>query len=155
MNRSSAYKGEESDVLSDPTKNKEMYDAFIKLRELGSLQRNQIESIKEVTEQIRAVKISSPSAALKEEQKSNPLFQIALQEARDATEKHGLESSEARLAWETLEDIAGSDSSVVMKAAIDAEEECLVEMIEACEAMEELNRALFLEKSKENGRYHG
>ena len=36
--------------------------------------------------------------------------------------------------------------SQVMKGSIDAEEECLVEMMEACEAMEELNRALFLKE---------
>jgi hypothetical protein len=66
-----------------------------------------------------------------------------------------LESSEAKLAWETLEDIAGNDSSAATKQAIDADEECLIEMMEACEAMEELNRALFLDKTKEDGRYHG
>ena len=150
---SNAYKGDNNDTLSDPSKNKEMYDAFVKLRELGELQRSQVESIKLVTEQIRAVRIAPP--AWNEEHEPNPMFDIALAEAKAMTEKHGLESSEAKLAWETLEDIAGNDSSAATKQAIDADEECLIEMMEACEAMEELNRALFLDKTKEDGRYHG
>ena len=65
------------------------------------------------------------------------------------TEKHDVHSAEAKLARETLEDPAGSDSNVVMKKAIGADEGCLVEMVEACEALEELNQALFLnEESK-------
>jgi hypothetical protein len=150
---SNAYKGDNNDTLSDPSKNKEMYDAFVKLRELGELQRSQVESIKLVTEQIRAVRIAPP--AWNEEHEPNPMFDIALAEAKAMTEKHVLECSEAKLAWETLEDIAGNDSSAATKQAIDADEECLIEMMEACEAMEELNRALFLDKTKEDGRYHG
>ena len=132
---SNAYKG-------DNTVNKEQYDAFVKLRELGELQRSQVESIKLVTEQIRAVRIT-PSASWNDEHEPNPMFDIALAEAKAMTEKHGLESSEAKLAWETLEDIAGNDSSAATKQAIDADEECLIEMMEACEAMDELNKALF------------
>ena len=139
---SNAYKGDNNDTLSDPSKNKEMYDAFVKLRELGELQRSQVESIKLVTEQIRAVRIT-PSASWNDEHEPNPMFDIALAEAKAMTEKHGLESSEAKLAWETLEDIAGNDSSAATKQAIDADEECLIEMMEACEAMDELNKALF------------
>ena len=36
--------------------------------------------------------------------------------------------------------------SQVMKGAIDSEEECLAEMMEACVAMEELNNALFMKQ---------
>jgi hypothetical protein len=153
-NYSAAYASSSHDALADPTKNKEMYDSFVELKKLGELQREQVESIKQVTEQIAAIKISPP-AAWNDEHSPNPMFAVALSEAKAMTEKFGVDSKEARLAWETLEEIAGNDDSVVMKKAIDAEEECLVEMIEACEAMEELNRALFLEKSQETGRYHG
>ena len=136
-----------------------MYDTFVELRKLWELQKDHVESIKLVTEQIRAVKITPPvnwnSYFWNSERVQNPLFDTALAEAKDATEKHGIQSSEAKLAWETLEDIASNDMSQVSKGAIDAEEECLVEMMEACEAMEELNRALFLNSNKESGRYHG
>ena len=143
---SAAYEAKDVDVLSDPIKSKELNDAFAELRKLGELQKDHVESIKHVTEQVRAVKISPPENAVNVERVHNPLYDTALAEAKDLTEKHGIHSSEAKLAWETLEDIASNDMSQVMKGAIDAEEECLVEMMEACEAMEELNRALFLKE---------
>jgi len=141
-----AYKNSEKDALADPSKNKEMYDSFVELKKLGEIQRTQVESIKQVTEQIKAIKIAGP-ASWNDEHTSNPMFEVALTEAKAMTEEHGIESTEAKLAWETLEEIASNDSSVVMKQAIDAEEECLVEMIEACEAMEELNNVLFTQKA--------
>jgi len=61
------------------------------------------------------------------------------------TEKHGALSREAKIAWETVEDIASSDMSEAMKGAIDSGDECLAEMLDSCAAMEELNKALFSE----------
>ena len=125
-----------------------MYDAFAELRKLGELQKDHVESIKHVTEQIRAVKIAPPvnwnSYFWNSEREHNPLFDTALAEAKDLTKKHGVHSPEAKLAWETLEDIASNDMSQVMKGAIDADEECLVGMMVTCAAMEELNNALFM-----------
>ena len=127
-----------------------MYDAFVELRKLGELQKDHVASIKHVTKQIRAVKITPPvnwnSYFWNSERVQNPLFDTALAEAKDLTKKHGVHSPEAKLAWETLEEIASNDMSQVMKGSIDAEEECLVEMMEACEAMEELNNALFMKQ---------
>ncbi len=71
------------------------------------------------------------------------------------TEKHGIQSSQAKVAWEAVEHIASDDLSEAMKAAVDDNDECLIEMIEACEALDELNRALFLDSKKEAGRYQG
>ena len=42
--------------------------------------------------------------------------------------------------WETVEEIASSDVSEATKGSL--EEECLVEAIEACEAIEALQNAL-------------
>ena len=119
-----------------------MYDNFVQLRKLGEIQRDYVESIQKVTEQIRAVKIAPP-VNWNSEREHNPLFDTALAEAKDATEKHGIQSSEAKLAWETLEEIASNDMSQVMKGAVDADDECLVGMMVTCAAMEELNSSLF------------
>jgi len=103
-----------------------------------------VESIKHVTDQIRAVKISGPKLS-KSHDEQNPILGHALSEAKMMTEKHGALSREAKIAWETVEDIASSDMSEAMKGAIDSGDECLAEMLDSCAAMEELNKALFSE----------
>lgn len=135
---SMAFKNSAKDTVADTT------EQWNELKDLAELQKSHIENVKLVTEQMRSVKLSPPPS---QEHVQNPLLQEALTEAKLLTEKHGIESSEAKLAWETLEDIAGSDSSEATKAAIDADEECLIEMSQACEALDELNKALFVTES--------
>ena len=77
----------------------------------------------------------------------------ALADAKEASEKFGPASVEAKLAWETVEDIAQDNSHEAMKN--DLSEECLVETIEACEAIEELQRALYVKEHSGSGRYQG
>jgi len=152
---SAAYVNSENDALSDPTKNKEYYEKFLELKKLGELQRDHIDSIKHVTNTIRAIKLSPPESS--SESTVGPHDEVlahALSEARLMTENHGIASSEAKLAWEVVEHIASDDMTEAMKGSI-GEEDCLIEMIEACEAMDELNRALFLDSKKEAGRYQG
>jgi hypothetical protein len=79
-------------------------------------------------------------------------MKAAIAEAQAAGEKFGKSSSEAILAWETVEEIASSDNSVVVGATLD--EECLVEAIESCNALEELSRVINLEKNSD-GAYSG
>ena len=131
-----------------------MYATFLELQKLGELQRDHIDSVKHITEQIRAVKIGGPKLG-SADRLHNPILDHALTEAKAMTDKHGVLSPESKLAWEALEHIASDDLSEAMKGAIDANDECFVEMVEACEAIEELNRALFLNDKKEVGRYHG
>lgn len=150
---SAAYAERSNDVLSDPSKNKDQYSRFLELKNLSELQKKHIDSVKHVTESIRAIKLAPPKS--EKEIVHNPVLDQALADAKEMTEKHGVSSPEAKLAWEAVEQIASNDSSEVTKKAIDADEECLVEMVEACEALEELNRALFLESKKEEGRYQG
>jgi hypothetical protein len=59
------------------------------------------------------------------------------------TEWWGIHSKEAKLAWEVVEDILSNDQSEVTKGPISTGEECLVELTDACEAIEELDRVLF------------
>mmetsp|Transcript_26545 Transcript_26545/g.30371 ORF Transcript_26545/g.30371 Transcript_26545/m.30371 type:complete len:226 (+) Transcript_26545:186-863(+) len=156
-NNSAAYESSSHDVLADSSKNKEMYEKFLELQKLGELQKSHIESVKHVTDEIRSIKLTGPlhSSVRVKERLDNPILYHALTEAKSMTEQHGVTSPQAKLAWEAVENIASHDSSEVMKGALDDGEECLVEMIQACEAMEELNRALFLNENKASGRYHG
>ena len=140
-----------------------MYQRFLQLRKLHKQQRSQEESAQHVTTQIRAIKLAPPTAAsstnlnLKKKNRNrvyDPLLDEALLEAKRMTKKHGITASEAKLAWETVEQIASADMSEAMKGGI-TDDECLVEMIEACEAMDELNRALFLNENRDASRYQG
>ena len=77
----------------------------------------------------------------------------ALEEAKQASIEFGSDSVEAKLAWETVEDIAQDDSSEAMK--MDLSDECLIETIDACEAIEEMQRALHVNENVGSGRYQG
>mmetsp|Transcript_21525 Transcript_21525/g.24529 ORF Transcript_21525/g.24529 Transcript_21525/m.24529 type:complete len:223 (-) Transcript_21525:166-834(-) len=76
---------------------------------------------------------------------SNPAISEALKVAKDVTEEFGADSKEAKLAWEDLEEISSaSEASAALGGTLD--DECLTEMVEACEAMEEVTRVLNLGK---------
>lgn len=135
-----------NDDLADTTKQ----FLELKVKELAKKQKEHIDNVKLVTDQIRAIKLSPPPSS--DEHQFNPIMDQAITEAKLMTEKHGIESSQAKLAWETLEDIAGADVSETMKAAIDADEECLIEMTQACEALDELNRTLLTTETDEVSR---
>ena len=77
----------------------------------------------------------------------------ALAEANKLTKEFGVGSTEAKLAWETVEDIAKNDYSEAVKD--DLSDECLIETIEACEAIEEMQRALHVNEHAGSGRYQG
>lgn len=108
-----------------------------------------------VAESVRPVSLSSdPSPRDGDSAAVTAGLLAALESAKRTTAELGIASSEARLAWETVEEMAASGTSEATKGAMD-EDECLVEKIEACEALEELDRAISLEANKENGRYQG
>jgi len=133
-----------------------MYEKFLELQASGEQQRKEADAAKYVTNHIRAVKLAPPAKPSSKGTLHNPILDHALTEAKLMTKLHGATSKEAKLAWEAVEHISANDFSEVMKGSIDADDgECLVEMVEACEAMEELNRALFLNENKEVGRYQG
>jgi len=73
---------------------------------------------------------------------SSPQLTEALEKAKAATAQHGITSSEARLAWETYEEIASSDRRE-NAMGVSLLEECSVESgQEACEAIAELDRVM-------------
>jgi hypothetical protein len=67
------------------------------------------------------------------------------------TEWWGVSSNQAKLAWEAVEEILSRDNSEVMKGAIDFEEECLVDLMEACMVLHELDRVFVGAKRVEYG----
>ena len=67
---------------------------------------------------------------------NSPALRAAFKEAHKASEKFCKISKEAVLAWETVEEIASSDSSAAILGQTD--DECLVNVIEGCKAITEL-----------------
>lgn len=117
----------------------ECIDYSAKLDELASLVKESasaMDRVKNAAMEVKAIKIKPPPATKSE---TNPIIQEKLKIAQSLTEEFGIKSSEARLAWEELEEVtAAATHSQNLGAKID--EECLTEMIEACEAMEEIKR---------------
>lgn len=73
--------------------------------------------------------------------KSSAELTAALEAAKAETSQHGIQSAEARLAWEAYEEIASSGLDNAIGVALD--DECQYEQgSETCKAIEELNRVL-------------
>jgi len=87
---------------------------------------------------LKVIRLQEPQSA---PVKSRPELTKALEAAKKATAENGVTSVEARLAWETYEDIAASglDNSI----GVNLSEECDVEAgADACKAIEELQRVM-------------
>ena len=121
------------------------YDEKVKaLSTLLKEQQDKISSIKSLAEELRGIKLSKPSSGASSV--DNPQMRDALKEAKEATEKFGMDSSEAKLAWETVEEIASSDVSEAIKGSL--EDECLLDTIDACEAIEAMQAVLSKSKAQ-------
>jgi len=104
---------------------------------LNSLQNNQ-QLMKDVAAELSAIKLTPP------ERKPAPtipgLWDSKLK-ARAMSQNFGLDSAEAKLAWEEVEEIASSGLENSMGGMLTDNEECdLVQAAEACMALEELDR---------------
>lgn len=117
-------------------------DYSSKLKELAGKIKEQAPAMSvfnAMADDLKAVKLAAPksSAGPPSEQ-----LQEAMATAKQLTEEHGIHSPEARVAWDVVEEIASAGSGNALGGMMTAEE-CLVEAaMEACEALEELNRAL-------------
>eukprot|EP00526_Cylindrotheca_closterium_P020672 CAMPEP_0113610790 /NCGR_PEP_ID=MMETSP0017_2-20120614/5213_1 /TAXON_ID=2856 /ORGANISM="Cylindrotheca closterium" /LENGTH=208 /DNA_ID=CAMNT_0000519699 /DNA_START=86 /DNA_END=712 /DNA_ORIENTATION=- /assembly_acc=CAM_ASM_000147 len=120
-----------------------------KLQELAAKLKEQqpaMAVLGEMAEEIKAVKLSAP---VSKAGAPSAQLQEAMTTANEITEKLGVSSPEAQVAWEVVEEIAASGNSNAMGGML-SEEECLVDVaMEACIALEELNRALDVQNSKE------
>lgn len=114
---------------------KEQQGSFAKMRKLAG----------EVKAIPKAVKISSVVPA--KESHLTPYAASALQqaiaEAKEITAMYGATSAEAAVAWDNVEELSASDNSQALEPALS--EECLVDMMDACEALEELQNKVINE----------
>uniref|UniRef100_A0A7S4I4P3 CP12 domain-containing protein n=1 Tax=Odontella aurita TaxID=265563 RepID=A0A7S4I4P3_9STRA len=144
---SAAVKGginEAECLVDDPDKAcEEYFEKLAELSELISEQLPKIDKVKTLAAEVKKVNLSKPES---KKGGDSPAMRKALAEAKEATEEFGISSPQAKLAWESLEEIASSDLSEATKGTLD--EECLVETIEACEAIEELQQVLDSEQQK-------
>jgi glycerol-3-phosphate dehydrogenase len=98
-----------------------------------------ISALASMAANVKAIKLAVPVAPVGT---SSPQLLEAMAEARAVTEEKGITSSEAKIAWETVEELASADNSASLGGKMDADE-CLVDAaMEACAAMEELQRLL-------------
>eukprot|EP00543_Licmophora_paradoxa_P011939 CAMPEP_0202458300 /NCGR_PEP_ID=MMETSP1360-20130828/24394_1 /ASSEMBLY_ACC=CAM_ASM_000848 /TAXON_ID=515479 /ORGANISM="Licmophora paradoxa, Strain CCMP2313" /LENGTH=217 /DNA_ID=CAMNT_0049078785 /DNA_START=22 /DNA_END=675 /DNA_ORIENTATION=+ len=118
---------------------KEYSEKLDELNKLISENQPLFEKVRTAATDLRAIKMSPPAPAAG---KDSPELQAAIKEAKASTEAYGITSTEAVLAWETVEEIASSSVTPALGGKL--EDDCLVETIEACEALEEVGRALNL-----------
>lgn len=110
-------------------------DELAKLSKANAPITNKIRSIATEIKAIKLKAVDMPKGA------DTPAVRAALKSAKMATEEFGADSSESKLAWEALEEIASaSEMSGALGGTLN--EECLTEMIEACEALDELQRVI-------------
>eukprot|EP00980_Cylindrotheca_fusiformis_P007698 scaffold1624_cov105-Cylindrotheca_fusiformis.AAC.9 len=118
-------------------------DYSAKVKELAEKLKGQKKPTAEIlhgmADEIKAVKLSAPKVSAGQ---SSPELKEAVANANKATEEYGIQSSEAQVAWDIVEEIASSGSNNAMGGMMTAEE-CLVDAaIGACDALEELSRVL-------------
>lgn len=151
MCNSAAFQGSlDEQCLTEEEISKACVEYSQKLDELSALLEEQAPRIaraKNIAEEMKAIKLQRQTGQAAPD---SPVLRKALADARAATEQYGPDSPEARVAWTELEEIASAGLSNSMGPRLD--EECLVESANsACLALEELNRALNLMKTKEDG----
>ena len=142
---SAAYSGGVSDeeCLTDNSKECKEYDDKVKaLTGLLDDQKANIEAVKGLAQEIQAIKMPAPTLSSSPD---SAMMKKVLADAKVAVAEHGVDSTQAKIAWEIVEEIASSDNSQAYQASLD--DECLVEAIEACEAIEEITRVLNLGKN--------
>jgi len=105
------------------------------------LKHDKLEDFKSLTQELNQLKMEVNSANDPDSPALHALIAEAVQDAKLETEQHGPTSSEAKLAWETVEELASSGLENAMGNRLD--EECLVDSaIDACTALEKMDRVL-------------
>ena len=94
-----------------------------------------------LSQDLSALKLGVQAATAVDSPAVQAQLSQALQAAKQATADHGVDSTEATLAWETVEEVAASNVQAALLPPLD--QECLVEQAqEACQAMEQLTQAI-------------
>jgi hypothetical protein len=137
---SGAYTGgvtDEECLVSEIEACQEYNAKLVELSQLIEENAPKMDSVKSLASEIKAIKIANPEIKAGAD---SPTLRKALAVAQAATEKHGATSKEAKLAWENVEELAAAGTGNSMGTNL--LDECLVEEIEACEGLEELQRVL-------------
>lgn len=104
---------------------------------------NNQQLMKDVAAELQAIKLSPPE---KKPSPKIPGLWDAKLKARATSQHFGNASSEAKLAWEEVEELASSGLQNAVGLNLMQEETCdLVQAAEACMALEELDRFLYYE----------
>jgi len=120
-----------------------------KLEELQDILNKQdpyITKLRALAGDLKELKVKAAPA---QKAKDSPQLRAAVAEAKAASEKFGASSPEAAVAWEAVEEIAAADMSPALGGSL--ADECLVEALDACEAMDKFNQAIALEMSAGSG----
>ena len=137
---SNAYTGgvtDEECLVSEIEACQEYNQKLVELSRLIEDTAPKMDTVKTLASEIKAIKLANPEIKAGAD---SPTLRKALKIAQQATEKYGVESSEAKLAWEDVEELAAAGTENSM--GVNLLDECLVEEIEACEGLEELQRVL-------------
>jgi len=144
-NDSAAYTPNEANRLSD----EQMAQAYAELQyTLEIMQRQKMvfqqndQLMKDVAAEMQAIKLAPPT---KKPSPTIPGLWDAKLKARAISQQFGNDSTEARLAWEEVEEIASAGLENAMGGGLDPELCDLTKAAEACMALEELERFLYYE----------
>lgn len=109
-----------------------------KMDQLAEILKQEVEPLRNIeglVKQLKGIKLPQPVTT---SAGAPPDTKKAIADAKAAVAKFGPDSVEAKLAWETVEEIASSDNSQVSAASLD--EECLIELEEACQTLHEFSK---------------
>ena len=115
------------------------------MKALGALleeNKAKLHSMKTLAQEVQSMKLLTPTIS---NAPDIPMLQELIAQAIQTSDEFGNGSNEAKLAWENVEEVSASDNSVAMMPSL--EEECLVEAVQGCEALEELGRVITLAKN--------
>jgi len=108
---------------------------------IGNFEMSKFDQMKALTNELSAIKMTVESAPKPDSPELRQAVAKAMAEAKKITEAKGADSPEAKLAWAEVEEVASSGLQNAVGPRLD--EECLVDTAQqACEALEELNRAM-------------
>lgn len=108
---------------------------------VGDFSMSKFDQMKALTNELKNIKITVDSAPKPDAPEVTAAVQKAMLAAKKASDEFGADSPEAKIAWAEVEEVASSGLSNAMGVRLD--EECLVDTaMEACQALEELDRAM-------------
>ncbi|GMI32781.1 hypothetical protein TeGR_g3036 [Tetraparma gracilis] len=139
---------EECDIESEACV--DYHEKVAELEKLIKSQTGAFERMKKLAGEVyavpRAVKMvaATPSSGTKFTPFAATVLETSIKEAKAATAKFGATSPEAAIAWEDVEELSSSSNAAAVQPALG--DECLLELQEACEAMEELQAKILREQ---------